>query len=304
MCKTMKLLIIGGSGQLSGRLAELAIQQGHEVWAVTRGSKPLPAGVHPLTADRSDDAALHAALASPGIRWDAAIDCICMNAIHARQDVTLLPAFTTRLAVVSTDSVYHPVYKTVPQNETAPRYMADGGYGHHKRQMEQVFEQEGGTIAWTIFRPGHIFGPGFKLGCFPEHSRQDGLLARIRADKPLRLVGGGQYLIQPIYVDDMALALLDCLQNPRTHWEIYCIGGPDAVPNAAYYTLLGEITGHPVTIDAIPEEGYLAAHPEYSGHLCQRSYDLSKLQNAGVRMPSTTLREGLTRQVAWLDHVR
>ena len=34
-------------------------------------------------------------------------------------------------------------------------------------------------------RPGHIYGPGFKLGCFPEHSRQDGLLSHIREGKPL-----------------------------------------------------------------------------------------------------------------------
>lgn len=299
----MKLLIIGGSGQLSGRLAELAIAQGHEVWAVTRGNRPLPTGVHPLIADRGDDAALRNALASAHIRWDAAIDCICMNAVHARQDIALLGEFTGRLAVVSTDSVYHPAHKSVPQNEIALCYMADGGYGHHKRQMEQTFEQEGNAIAWTIFRPGHIFGPGFKLGCFPEHSRQDGLLAHIRADKPLRLVGGGQYFIHPIYVDDLALALLDCLPNARTHREIYCIGGPDAVPNAHYYTLLGELTGHPVNIEAIPEEGYLAAHPEYSGHLCQRSYDLSKLRGAGVRMPTTTLRAGLRRQVEWLDKI-
>lgn len=297
----MKLLIIGGSGQLSGRLAELALAQGHEVWAVTRRNKPLPAGVHPLTADRGDDAALRAALASAQTRWDAAIDCICMNAAHARQDITLLPDFTGRLAVVSTDSVYHPQHKTVPQTEIAACYMADGGYGHHKRLMEQTFEQEGASIAWTIFRPGHIFGPGFKLGCFPEHSRQDGLLAHIRADKPVRLVGGGRYLIHPIFVDDLALALLDCLPNASAHREIYCIGGPDVVTNAAYYVLLGEITGHPVNVETIPEEGYLAAHPEYSGHLCQRSYDLSKLCEAGVRMPSTTLREGLRQQIAWLD---
>ena len=299
----MKLLIIGGSGQLSGRLAELAIAQGHEVWGVTRGNRPLPTGVHPLVADRGDDTALHNALASAHIRWDAAIDCICMNAVHARQDIALLGEFAGWLAVVSTDSVYHPAHKSVPQNEIASCYMADGGYGHHKRQMEQTFEQEGNAIAWTIFRPGHIFGPGCKLGCFPEHSRQDGLLAHIRADKPLRLVGGGQYLIHPIYVDDLALALLDCLPNARTHREIYCIGGSDAVPNAHYYTLLGELTGHPVTIEAIPEEGYLAVHPEYSGHLCQRSYDLSKLRDAGVRMPNTTLREGLLRQVEWLDKI-
>lgn len=297
----MKLLIIGGSGQLSGRLAELAVLQGHEVWAVTRGNKPLPAGVLPLTADRNDDASLRSALTAAGIRWDAAIDCICMNAAHARQDLSVAAEYTGRLVVVSTDSVYDPHHKTVPQTEEAIYYMQDGGYGDHKRRMEEVFLQEGGSLAWTIFRPGHIFGPGFKLGCFPEHSRQDGLLRHIRADRPLRLVGGGRLLIHPIYVDDLALALLDCIPKTAAHREIFCIGGPEAIPNAAYYEAIGRIVGHPVKIDVIPEEGYLEAHPAYSGHLCQRSYDLTKLRNAGVRMPCMPLEEGLRRHVAWLD---
>ena len=46
-----KALIIGGSGGLSGRLATMA-QAEYDVWVLTRGKRPLPDGVHPLTADR------------------------------------------------------------------------------------------------------------------------------------------------------------------------------------------------------------------------------------------------------------
>ena len=297
----MRLLILGGSGQLSRRVAELAMDQVHQVWTVTRGRRPVPAGCTSLIADRSDDDALQRALAEADMHWDAAIDCICMNADNARQDLILLPAFTQRLAVVSTDSVYHPAHKTVPQSEDAPRYMDDGGYGANKRQMEEAFLADKTSLAWTIFRPGHIFGEGFLPGCFPEQSRQADLLSHMRADKPLRLVGGGAYLIHPIYVDDMALALLDCLDKKAAEGEIFCIGGPEAVPNRGYYEILGDLLGHPAKIEAIPEEGYLAAHPECSGHLCQRCYCLDKLRAAGVRMPDMPLREGLRRQVAWLD---
>lgn len=298
----MKLLLIGGSGQLSGRVAQLAVEAGHQVWALTRGSRPLPEGVIALKADRNNDAETARALEQTGVHWDAAIDCICMNADHARQDLQLLRQYTGRLAVVSTDSVYAPDHKQVPQTEESDHYMQDGGYGAQKRQMEETFLAAQETaIHWTLFRPGHIFGPGFKLGCFPEHSRQDGLLEHIRADRPLELVGGGAYLIHPIFVDDMALCLLDCLENPHTFNQIFCVGGPDVITNAAYYQCIGRLTGHPVTIHTIPEEGYLQAHPEYSGHLCQRCYSLQKLLDAGVRMPSTTLEEGLRRQIQWLD---
>ena len=58
----MNILILGGSGTLSGRIAHLAVEMGHQVWAVTRGMRPLPEGVHPLQADRNSEAEMRAAL--------------------------------------------------------------------------------------------------------------------------------------------------------------------------------------------------------------------------------------------------
>ena len=295
----MKLLILGGSGALSRRVAELALAQGHAVWTLTRGIHPLPDGVHALTADRSDDAAVLAALQNAAVSFDACIDCTGRTPDTARQDVAIVSRCTSRFVVVSTDSVYDPHHKTVPQDESNAHYLTDGGYGANKRLMEAVFEQSG--VDYTIFRPGHIFGEGFLPGCYPEQSRQRELPGHIRAGKPLRLVGGGEFLIHPIYVDDLALALLDCIANPATSRQTFCIGGIDIVTNADYYRLLGDLLGRPVTIGSIPLEGYLEAHPQYSGHLCHRAYDLTKLRTAGIRMPSTTLREGLRRQLAWLE---
>lgn len=295
----MKLLIMGGSGALSRRVAELALGQGTEVWTLTRGIHPLPEGVHALTADRSDDDAVLAALELADVPFDACIDCTGRTPDNARQDVDIVSRWTKRFVVVSTDSVYDPHHKTVPQDESNAHYLTDGGYGATKRLMEAVFEESG--VNYTVFRPGHIFGPGFQLGCYPEHTRQPELLSHIRAGRPLRLVGGGEFLIHPIYVDDLALALMDCIANPAAFRQTFCIGGVDVVTNADYYRLIGRLTGCAVTVDEVPLAGYLEAHPQYSGHLCHRSYDLSKMRAVGIRMPSTTLEEGICRQIAWLE---
>ncbi len=299
----MKLLILGGSGFVSGRLAQIAIAQGHEVWCVTRGNRPIPEDVHALTCDAHDPAALRAALASAQLQWDAALDCICRDAASASVDLSVLPAFTNRLLVISTDSVYHPAYKRVPQDETGV-YLHDGGYGSSKRQMEEVFldaaAHSESPFAWTIFRPGHIFGAGSQVGCFPEHSRQPDLIARMKRGEPLRLVGGGKFLIHPIYVDDLCRILLESIPVSTAFNEIFCIGGPDIVSNAAYYILLGEILNVPVTIEEIPLAGYLEAHPQFSGHLCHRAYSLEKLRRTGIALPGTPLRAGLQKQVEWL----
>ena len=296
----MKLLILGGSGQLSGRVAELAMLQGHDVWTLSRGLRPLPAGVHALTADREDDASVRRAVDGANTRWDACIDCNGRTPKTARQCVEIIRRYTERFVVVSTDSVYHPAHKDVPQTEANEHYLTDGGYGATKRLMEEVFIGSG--CNYTIFRPGHIFGAGFQLGCYPEHSRQPDLLAHIRAGKPLRLVGGGEFLIHPIYVDDLAMALLDCIAKPGAYRQIFCIGGAEAVTNAAYFRTLGRILGVETAIETIPLDGYLEAHPQYSGHLCHRCYDMTKLREAGIRVPCTALEDGLRAQIAWLEN--
>ena len=295
----MKLLILGGSGQLSGRVAELALAQGHDVWTLTRGLRKLPEGVHSLVADRSEDASLRCAIEGANTRFDACLDCTGQNPAHAAQCVEIISRYTDRFVVVSTDSVYHPAYKEVPQNESNERYLWDGGYGATKRLMEEAFIASG--LNYTIFRPGHIFGAGFQAGCYPENSRQSDLLPQMRAGVPLRLVGGGEFLIHPIYVDDLAIAILDSIDKPAAFRQVFCIGGADVVTNADYYRTLGRILGVDVTIETIPLEGYLEAHPQFSGHLCNRCYDMTKLREAGIRVPCTSLEEGLRAQVAWLD---
>lgn len=298
----MKLLILGGSGQLSGRLAQLAMKDGHQVWTLTRGQRPLLPGVHGLVADRNDPTALRNALASAHMQWDAVVDCICRTPAHAHINLAVLPAFVKRQVVVSTDSVYDPYHKQVPQGEETDYYLHDGGYGDEKRQMEEVlFSPEGADMCTTVFRPGHIFGPGFQLGCYQEHFRQKDLLSHIRADKPLRLVDKGSFLIHPIYVDDLVRSMLACIDNPLTYGEIFCIGGPDVITNAEYYACIGRLVGHPVTIENIPLEGYMDAHPESSGQLCHRSYTLEKLRRTGVPLPATPFEEGIRRHIAWLD---
>ena len=299
----MKLLILGGTGFVSGQLARIALESGHSVWTVTRGNRPAVPGAHALTADVHDAVSLRSALSSAGIRWDAALDCICYTAETARTDLAVLPDFTSRLVVISTDSVYHPAFKRVPQDETGV-YLHDGGYGSCKRQMEEVFldaaAHDGAGFSWTIFRPGHIFGPGSQLGCYPEHTRQPDLIDHMQQGMPLRLVGGGKFLLHPIYVDDLCQAMLASINRPKACNEIFCIGGPEILTNAAYFETLGEILGVPVRIEEIPLEGYLEANPKYSGHLCHRAYALDKLQAAGIPLPQTSLREGLKKQVEWL----
>lgn len=296
-----KALIIGGSGGLSGRLAVLAEKE-YDVWTLTRGKRPLPDNVTPIIADREDSVGFTNAVLGQTLRWDVVFDCICMNELHAEQDLQVLSKVTDRLIVISTDSVYDPAKKRTPQNEQGIFIEEQGApsacsYAGNKRKMEHVFlnyfKDSPDNLQVTLFRPGHIYGPGFLLGCFPEHSRQENLIQLIQNNEPLRLVGGGIYLTQPIFVDDLANAMLNCVDKEKSYNEIFCIGGPEAVENKRYYEIIGELLGKSITVTEVPLTGYVEAHPGFAGHLCHRIYDLSKLRDAGVPLPSTTLYDGM-----------
>lgn len=297
----MRLLVLGGSGFVSQYVVQEASRQGYEVWYVTRGIRDGIPGAHGLIADRNAPSALRTALkAAPG-KFDGVIDCICFNPKQAQIDMAVLPEFTNHVIVLSTDSLYHPEGKQVPQNEAAVRYLDDGSYGAMKRKMEETFLAEcPGSLKFTLFRPPHMFGAGSELGCFPLHTRQKDLLAHIRSGKPIRLVGGGSYLIQPLYAGDMAKAAVAAVGNPATYNQIFCIAGPEVMPNRDYFTTLGALLGTPVHIEAESEEEYNKTHADGVFYFLPRAYDLTKLKTAGLPVPETRLADGLREQVDWL----
>ena len=308
----MKALIIGGSGGLSGALASMA-KEPYEVWALTRGKRPLGEGIIPLHADRDNEEEFRSAVLGAGVTWDVVFDCICMNERHAEQDLEVLSKVSGRLVVISTDSVYDPARKRTPQTEEGFFVEETGtpgecSYAGNKRKMEEVFlrcfsGEERCSLNVTLFRPGHIYGPGFLIGCYPEHSRQKELPDLILAGQPLSLVASGIYVTQPIFVRDLARVMLECVDKPGTFQQIFCIGGPEAVENRIYYEILGKLLGVETVIRELPLTGYLDAHPDYSGHLCHRIYDLSKLKAAGVELPATPLEEGLKLHLESLGYL-
>jgi NADH dehydrogenase len=92
-----------------------------------------------------------------------------------------------------------------------PRY----AYLEAKWQAEQAVEQSG--IPWTIFRPSIMFGPG------------DGfisMLAKLIESAPVvPVVGAGRSLFQPLSVREVARAFVRALDDPKTAYEIYELGG-------------------------------------------------------------------------------
>jgi nucleoside-diphosphate-sugar epimerase len=296
--KSLRVLLIGGSGFVSGTLARSALAQGHKVWAVTRGQKQLPAGVTGLAADRHDEKAFAQAVEAAGTHWDLVVDCIGYEVADVRQDVSVFRNRAAQFVFVSTDSVFDPAHRRFPQGEETDHYMMDDGYGGKKRRCElELVNGDTGDMQWTVVRPCHIYGPGSLLGCLPLHSRDGELISRLKSGEALRLVGGGHFLQQPIFARDLAELVLSAAGNRRAYGQIFCTAGPDIIESRYYYQIVADALGVGFRIEEVPVGQYRAEHPERASFLCHRIFSQEKVRSHGLKVPSTPIEQGLREHV-------
>ena len=294
------ILVIGGSGFVSGTVARYALAAGHKVWTVTRGQRTLLDGAVGIIADRHDTAAFALAIEKAQTQWDLVIDCIAFTPADIEQDVAVLSPLAGHLIFVSTDFVFDPFSRNFPQAEETDFYVQDG-YGGLKRQSEvALINADTGDMKWSVIRPCHIYGPGSVLGCLPRHSRDKNLIDRLRGGEPLQLVGGGHFLQQPVFARDLAELMLSMWNNPATFGQIFCVRGPDTVECREYYRIIADALGVEMRVIEVSVDEHYAAHPELAAFLCHRLYDLSKLAATGAKLPATSLEQGLREHVASL----
>ncbi|MSR64843.1 MAG: NAD-dependent epimerase/dehydratase family protein [Verrucomicrobiae bacterium] len=292
-----KLLIIGGSGFVSGTLAREALAGGWKVWVLTRGQRSLPDGVVGLVADRRDHVAVEKVIEGAKACWDLVVDCIGYEPADVKQDISMFRALAKHLVFISTDFVFDPAHRKFPQSEESIHY-ATQGYGGNKRLCElELLNNVTGKMAWTILRPCHIYGPGSQLGCLPTHGRDPKLLERLKKGEPLRLAGGGHFLQQPIFARDLAKLTLSVVGSGDSHGNVFCAAGPDIIESREYYRIIAEVVGVELKVEEVPVAQHLAANAEAASFLCHRIYDLGKLKAAGLAVPRMPIQQGLREHV-------
>ena len=218
----VKVLVTGGGGFLGQALCRALVARGHAVASFNRGHYPVldAIGVRQVQGDVADRGAVHDAFAG-------GFDAVFHNAAKAgawgrydsyhRANVTgtrnVLDACRAhgigRLVYTSTPSVTHRATRPV-----AGGTADDVPYGEHLKAPYAATKQEAeklvlaandARLATVALRPRLIWGPG-DAQLLPR------LAERARAGR-LRLVGGGDNLVDTTYIDNAAQAHLDALDH-------------------------------------------------------------------------------------------
>lgn len=153
------VLILGGTGWLSGRIAAHALGAGATVTCLARGGRPAPPGATLVLADREEEAAYDVVSRTD---WDHVVD-VSSRADHVSAAVRALGDRAARWTYISSMSVYRDD-ETVGTDESAPRHPAarageGDDYARQKVAAEDAVQDGLGDRA-LIVRPGLIVGDG------------------------------------------------------------------------------------------------------------------------------------------------
>ena len=215
-----RVVVIGATGHIGTYLVPRLVDGGHEVIAVSRGTRgpyrasPQWEAVTRVTADREvEDAAGTFGARMAALRPEAVIDLICFTPASARQLVEALRPSRPLLVHCGTIWVHGPALR-VPVTEDEPR-TAYGEYGTGKAGIEALLNRESraGGIPTVVLHPGHISGPGWPV-ITPAGNLDPAVWTRLATGQPLALPDHGLGVLNHVHADDVAQAFELALSRP------------------------------------------------------------------------------------------
>jgi nucleoside-diphosphate-sugar epimerase len=216
----MKILFIGGTGNISSSITLRLAQAGHELHLLNRGmtfKHPLPEGVRVIAHD-----ALVGALppALQGARYDVVVDWIAFTPAHIERNLAWFgggpqAASTGQFVFISSASAYQkpPVHPVI--TESTPLANPYWAYSRDKIACEErlmaAFRATGFPV--TIVRPSHTYDTIVPVAVGKSDYT---IIDRIRRGKPLVVHGEGTSLWTLTHAEDFGRAFVGLLGNPRT----------------------------------------------------------------------------------------
>ncbi len=238
----MKVLVTGGTGVVGKAAVDALLAAGHTVRLLSRHAasdvRQWAGGVEPHEGSIGSDEAV--AGAAEG----------CDAVLHVAGIVSESPPDATFQAVNvdGTRRLAHEARRAgVRRFVYVSSLGADGGesgYHRSKHQAEQVVRAEA-PPGWLIVRPGNVYGPGDAVISL--------LLKMVRTLPAIPLVGAGDQPFQPVWVEDLGLALARAVERDAPRETAVDVAGPDVTTMRETLELLGKLTQRSPVFVPVPE---------------------------------------------------
>jgi nucleoside-diphosphate-sugar epimerase len=257
----MKVLFIGGSGIISSACADLANNQGIELYLLNRGqsSRPLPEDAHVLHGDIREPASVDKVLGE--MTFDAVVNWVAFTPEHIETDLALFRDRTQQYVFISSASAYQTPPMNLPIVESTPLMNPYWQYSRDKiaceYRLQQAYRDEGFPI--TIVRPSHTYDRTL----LPMDGGYT-VVNRMRQGKKVIVHGDGTSLWVLTHHRDFAKGFVGLLGNRHALGETFHITSDELLTWNQIFETVARAAGTTADIVHVPSE-LIAAHDERWG---------------------------------------
>ncbi|WP_423067719.1 NAD-dependent epimerase/dehydratase family protein [Devosia sp. CN2-171] len=308
-----KVVIIGGSGHVGTYLVPRLVEAGHQVVNVARGHKqpyrPHAAWKQVETVILDRDAAEHEqrfGSAIAALEADVVIDMISFVLPRTQHLVEALRGRIQHFIHCGTIWVYgHNA--TVPATEDQP-LNPFGEYGTQKAAMETWLLGEARRAGFpaTVFRPGHIVGPGWDPLNPAGHFNSE-VFSSIARGEPLVLPNFGLETVHHVHADDLARLVMAIIDNRSAAvGEAFNAVSPQALNLRGYAEAMYRWFGHEPQLRYLPFDQWQAMQsPDEAAatweHIIRSpSHSMEKAKRLLGFVPRYSSLEAVQEAVSWL----
>jgi uncharacterized protein YbjT (DUF2867 family) len=228
-----RVCVIGGSGFVGSHIVQLLSARRYQVLAPTRDRERAKALILLPTVDVVD-ANVHdaASLARLVEGMDAVINLV--GVLHdGRGERGFAGAHVELTRKIIAACASAGVRRYVHMSALGANVSGPSHYQRTKGAAEALVRAS--NLDWTIFRPSVVFG---------YNDRFLNMFAQLLKMLPVMFLARPHARFQPVYVEDVAAAMVAAIDNRATYGNSYDLCGPRIYTLRELVALVGNLTGH------------------------------------------------------------
>jgi nucleoside-diphosphate-sugar epimerase len=302
----MKVLFIGGTGNISTSVSKLAVERGLDLYLFNRGTHGSPiAGAKTIAGDIGDPVSTARAL--KGHEWDVVVNWIAFREPDVHRDVELFTGKTGQYIFISSASCYQKPPLSPFITESTPLSNPFWQYSRDKIACERFLSERHRTDGFpmTIVRPSLTYDTVIPLpiGGWKEYT----VIERMRTGRKVIVHGDGTSLWVMTHAEDFAKGFLGVLGRREAIGEAFHITTDEVLTWDQIYQAVAAAAGTVARIVHIPSEVLASYSDELRGSLLGDKARSAVFNNAKIKrlVPdfSATIpfSDGIRRTLAWFE---
>jgi len=302
----VKVLFIGGTGNISTSVSRLCVERGIDLYLLNRGKRGVEiTGAKTIVGDINDEENVASALAKH--EWDVVVDWIAFVEKDVDRDIGLFRGKTKQYVFISSASAYQKPPAHYIVTESTPLFNPYWEYSRNKiaceERLNRAYREENFPI--TIVRPSYTYDTVIPLviGGWSEYTAVD----RMIKGKKVIVHGDGSSLWTITHAQDFAKGFVGLLGHQQAAGQAFTITSDEVLTwDQIYHAVAGAVGVEPKIVH-ISSDLLVKFEPSLEGNLLGDKSTCAIFDNTKIKTfvpgykATIPFNQGVRKTISWFN---